>query len=122
MTYVANILIVDDSTYLRVMIKKILRKLGHTIIAEANNGEEALVAYKQHRPDLVTMDIVMPKLNGLVAVKQILQMDSTANIIIVTALGHEPMIRQAIKLGAKDFVIKPFKQDELVKAVDGALN
>ncbi|MHA1482924.1 MAG: response regulator, partial [Candidatus Heimdallarchaeaceae archaeon] len=80
----ANILIVDDSTYLRVMIKKILRKLGHTIIAEANNGEEALVAYKQHRPDLVTMDIVMPKLNGLVAVKQILQMDSTANIIIVT--------------------------------------
>jgi len=119
---VANILIVDDSTYLRVMIKKILRKLGHTIIAEANNGEEALVAYKQHRPDLVTMDIVMPKLNGLVAVKQILQMDSTANIIIVTALGHEPMIRQAIKLGAKDFVIKPFKQDELVKAVDGALN
>ena len=118
----ANILIVDDSTYLRVMIKKILRKLGHTIIAEANNGEEALVAYKQHRPDLVTMDIVMPKLNGLVAVKQILQMDSNANIIIVTALGHEPMIRQAIKLGAKDFVIKPFKQDELVKAVDGALN
>ncbi len=118
----ANILIVDDSTYLRVMIKKILKKLGHAVVAEANNGEEAIEAYIQHKPDLVTMDVVMPKLNGLMAVKKILQMDSSAKVIIVTALGHEPMIRQAIKLGAKDFVIKPFKQDELVKAVDGALN
>ena len=118
----ANILIVDDSTYLRVMIKKILRKIGHTIVAEASNGQEALEAYKSHKPDLVTMDVVMPKLNGLMAVKSILNMDPKARIIIVTALGHEPMIRQAIKLGAKDFVIKPFKQDELVKAVDGVLS
>lgn len=118
----ANILIVDDSTYLRVMIKKILKKMGHNIIAEASNGEEAIEAFKTHRPDLVTMDVVMPKMNGLIAVKNILNMDSKAIIIIVTALGHEPMIRQAIKIGAKDFVIKPFKQDELVKAVEGVLN
>ena len=118
----ANVLIVDDSTYLRVMIKKILKKIGHTIVAEASNGEEALEAYKSHKPDIVTMDVVMPKMNGLIAVKNILSMDSKARIIIVTALGHEPMIKQAIKIGAKDFVIKPFKQDELVKAVEGVLN
>ena len=118
----ANVLIVDDSTYLRVMIKKILKKIGHTIVAEASNGEEALEAYKSHKPDIVTMDVVMPKMNGLIAVKNILSMDSKARIIIVTALGHEPMIKQAIKIGAKDFVIKPFKQEELVKAVEGVLN
>ena len=117
----AKILIVDDSTYLRVMIKKILRKIGHTVVAEANNGEEAIEAFRLHKPDLVTMDVVMPKLNGLLAIKQIKQLDPSAQIIIVTALGHEPMIRQAIKLGAKDFVIKPFKQDELITAVTGAL-
>lgn len=104
------------------MIKKILRKMGHTIVAEASNGEEAIEAFKAHKPDLVTMDVVMPKLNGLMAVKGILSVDSKAKVIIITALGHEPMIRQAIKLGAKDFVIKPFKQDELIKAVDGVLN
>ncbi len=118
----ANILVVDDSLYLRVMIKKILKKIGHTIVAEAGNGLEAIEMYKEHKPDLVTMDVVMPKLNGLLAIKEILQLDPSSNIIIVTALGHEPMIREALRIGAKDFVIKPFKQDELVNAVMGVLS
>jgi two-component system chemotaxis response regulator CheY len=117
----ANILVVDDSLYLRVMIKKILKKIGHTIVAEAGNGLEAIEKYKEYTPDLVTMDVVMPKLNGLLAIKEILQIDPNCNIIIVTALGHEPMIREALRIGAKDFVIKPFKQDELVNAVVGVL-
>ncbi len=116
-----DVLIVDDSLYLRVMIKKILKKLGHNVVAEASNGKEAIEAFKQHTPDLVTMDVVMPELNGLLAIKNIMQIQPKANIIVVTALGHEPMIRQAIKLGAKDFVIKPFKQDELIQAVEGVL-
>jgi len=118
----ANILVVDDSLYLRVMIKKILKKIGHTIVAEAGNGLEAIEMYKEHKPDLVTMDVVMPKLNGLLAIKEILELDPSSNIIIVTALGHEPMIREALRIGAKDFVIKPFKQDELVNAVMGVLS
>jgi len=118
----ANVLVVDDSKYLRLMINKILGKLGHEIVAEASNGEEAIDAYKDNQPDLVTMDVVMPKLNGLMAIKEILKIDPKAKIIIVTALGHEPLVRQALKLGAKDFVIKPFKVEQLVQAVDGVIS
>lgn len=118
----AKVLIVDDSKYLRLMIRKILKKHGHTIVAEAETGIEAIEQYKMNMPNVVTMDVVMPKMNGLMAVKEIIQMDPKARIVIVTALGHEPLVRQALKIGAKDFVIKPFKVDQLVQAVEGALN
>ena len=118
----AKVLIVDDSKYLRLMIRKILKKHGHTIVAEAETGIEAIEQYKQNMPNVVTMDVVMPKMNGLMAVKEIIEMDPKARIVIVTALGHEPLVRQALKIGAKDFVIKPFKVDQLVQAVEGALN
>lgn len=117
----AKLQIVDDSKYLRLMIKKILKRHGHSIIAEAGTGSEAIEQYKQYQPDLVTMDVVMPKVNGLQAVKEIMTMDPKARIVVVTALGHEPLIRQALKLGAKDFVIKPFKVEQLVQAVESAL-
>ncbi len=103
------------------MIRKILKKHGHTIVAEAENGIEAVDQYKKFMPNIVTMDVVMPKMNGLLAVKEILTMDPEANIVIVTALGHEPLARQALKLGVKDFVIKPFKVDQLVQAIEGAI-
>ncbi|MFX0150942.1 MAG: response regulator [Candidatus Hodarchaeota archaeon] len=117
----ATVQIVDDSKYLRLMIRKILKKHGHTIVAEAENGVEAIEQYKKYMPNVVTMDVVMPKMNGLMAVKEIMSMNPEANIVIVTALGHEPLVRQALKIGAKDFVIKPFKVDQLVQAVEGAL-
>ncbi len=118
----AKVLIVDDSKYLRLMIRKILKKHGHTIVAEAETGVDAIEQYKQTMPNVVTMDVVMPKMNGLMAVKEIIGIDPKAKIVIVTALGHEPLVRQALKIGAKDFVIKPFKVDQLVQAVEGALN
>ena len=117
----ANVLIVDDSKYLRLMISKIIKKMGHNVIAEAGNGEEAIEFFKQYKPDLITMDVVMPKLNGLQAVKEIMAINPNARIIIVTALGHEPLVRQALKLGAKDFVIKPFKVEQLIQAVENTL-
>ncbi|MHA1227200.1 MAG: response regulator [Candidatus Hodarchaeales archaeon] len=118
----ANVLIVDDSKYLRLMIRRILKRHGHNIIAEAGTGVEAIEQFKLHNPDIITMDVVMPKLNGLQAVKEIMAINPKARIVIVTALGHEPLIRQALKLGAKDFVIKPFKVEQLVQAVEGALS
>jgi len=118
----AKVLIVDDSKYLRLMIRKILKKYGHTIVAEAETGLEAIEQYKRTMPNVVTMDIVMPKMNGLTAVKEILKMNPKARIVIVTALGHEPIVQQALKICVIDFVIKPFKVDQLVSAVEGALN
>jgi two-component system chemotaxis response regulator CheY len=117
----ATVLIVDDSKYLRLMISKILKKQGHTIVAEAETGLEAIEKYKQFMPSVVTMDIVMPKMNGLLAMKEIMAVNPKANIVVVTALGHEPLVRQALKIGAKDFVIKPFKVDQLVSAVENTL-
>ena len=116
-----NVLIVDDSKYLRLMIRKILKRHGHNIVAEAGTGEEAIEQFKLHSPDIVTMDVVMPKLNGLQAVKEIIQINPKANIVIVTALGHEHLVKEALKIGAKDFVIKPFKVEQLVQAVEKAL-
>jgi two-component system chemotaxis response regulator CheY len=117
----AKVMIVDDSKYLRLMISKILKKRGHDIVAEAENGLEAVEQYKQYLPDVVTMDVVMPKMNGLLAMKEIIAMDAKARIVVVTALGHEPLVRQALKIGAKDFVIKPFKVDQLVQAIENVL-
>ncbi len=114
----ARVLIVDDSRYLRLMIAEILKKIGHSVCAEAENGDEAVAKYREHKPDLVTMDVVMPKKNGLQAIKEIMVMDPKAIIIIVTALGHEPLIRQGLNLGVKDFVIKPFTNEQLIQAVD----
>ena len=118
----AKVLIVDDSKYLRLMIRKILTKNGHTIVAEVETGLEAIEQYQQNMPDVVTMDIVMPKMNGLMAVQQIFELDPQARIVIVTAVENEPLVRQALKMGVKDFVIKPFKAIQLVQAVEAALN
>ena len=118
----AEVLIADDSKYLRLMIRKILKKHGHTIVAEAETGLGAIEQYRQKLPDVVTMDVVMPRMNGLLAIKEIMQMDPKARIIVVTALGHEHLVRQALNIGAKDFIIKPFKVDQLVRAVEGVLS
>ncbi len=117
----ATVLIVDDSKYLRLMISKILKKRGYDVVAEAETGSDAIEKYRQHMPNIVTMDIVMPKMNGLIAMKEILTLNPKANIVVVTALGHEPLVRQALKIGARDFVIKPFKVDQLVQAVENTL-
>ena len=114
-----DVLIADDSTFMRLMIRKILTKHGFSVIGEAKDGEEAVQQYAKLRPSLMTMDIVMPKLNGIEAVKRIIQFDPDARIIMVTALGQEQLVLEAIKSGAKEFVIKPFNEAQVVNAISG---
>ncbi|HJV45703.1 MAG TPA: response regulator [Bacillota bacterium] len=112
----ANILIVDDAMFMRAMLKRILEENGHTIVGEASNGEEAVSKYKSLSPDLVTMDITMPDMNGIEAVKSITALDPDAKIIMCSALGHHHMVLDAIKAGAKDFIVKPFQPDRVIEA------
>ncbi len=118
----ARLMIVDDSNYLRATIRAAFEAAGHEVVAEADNGEDAVAIYAKIRPDVVTMDIIMPKGNGLQAITQIMEFDQDARIIVITALGHEPMIRKALSFGALNFVIKPAEPEEILEAVDGVLS
>ena len=116
-----RILIVDDATFIRMIVKNILVPKGYEIAGEAANGKEAVKKYYELRPDLVTMDITMNEKDGLEAAKEILEMDEDARIIMVTALGQERMLVDSFKIGVKDFVVKPFKPERLLTAVQKAL-
>ena len=113
----AKILIVDDAAFMRMMIKDILTKNGYEVVAEAANGVEAVELYKSHQPDLVTMDITMPEMDGIEAVKQIKAVNPAAKVIMCSAMGQQSMVMDAIKAGAKDFIVKPFKADRVLEAV-----
>ncbi len=112
-----TVLIVDDAKFMRMVLRRILTSQGHKVVGEATNGEEAVEMYAKLRPDIVTMDIVMPKLNGIEAVRRIMQFDPNAKIIMVTALGQESFVLDAIKAGAREFIIKPFRNEEIIKVV-----
>ncbi len=113
----SKVLIVDDSLLLRNIIKNQLSAQGYEIVGEAKNGEEAVEMYSNTKPDLVTMDITMDGMNGLDAAKEILANDAGAKIIMVSALGEDEIMSKAIKLGVKDFIVKPFVPDRLISAV-----
>jgi len=117
-----KILIVDDAAFMRMMIKNILLKNGFEVTGEAENGNQALESYKENRPDLVTMDITMPEMDGIETVKAIKAMDASANIIMCSAMGQQSMVMDAIQAGAKDFVVKPFQQDRLLQAIERVLS
>ena len=110
---VRKILIADDSSYMRTMLKGILTKAGYEIASEAGSGEEVLQQYRAVKPDLVTMDIVMLGEGGLRAVKEIMRFDSRAKILMVSAMGQQALVVEAIQAGAKGFVVKPFEADQL---------
>ena len=112
-----NVLIVDDARFMRLVLRRILTQAGHQIIGEAKDGVEAVEMYAEKRPDVMTLDIVMPRQNGIEAVREIMQFDPAAKIIMVTALGQEAFVLDAIKAGAREFIIKPFRNEEIVKAV-----
>jgi two-component system chemotaxis response regulator CheY len=116
----AKILIVDDAEFLRVRISKMLVSNGHEV-TEANNGVVAVASYKSSRPDAVLMDITMPEMDGLAALKEIRAHDSNARVVMLTALGQETVVLEAIKAGAKDFVVKPFQPDRVLNAISKAL-
>lgn len=117
----SRVLIVDDAKFMRTLVKDALSQAGHEIIGEAENGVEAVEKYKELKPDLVTMDITMREKDGIEASEEILKLDQNARIIMVTALGQEALLARAIKLGVKDFVVKPFPPERLQKAAEKAL-
>ncbi len=112
-----RVLVVDDAAFMRMMIKDILRKGGYEVVGEAEDGSKAIDKYRDLHPDLVTMDITMPDMDGISAVREIRKMDPYANIIMCSAMGQQAMVIDAIQAGAKDFVVKPFQPDRVLEAV-----
>ena len=116
-----NILICDDAAFMRMMIKDILTKNGYEVIGEAANGAEGVEKYSQLKPDLVMMDITMPEMNGIDALKKIKENDSSANVIMCSAMGQQAMVIESIQAGAKDFIVKPFQVERVIEAVQKAI-
>ncbi|MBP3039843.1 response regulator [Bacillaceae bacterium Marseille-Q3522] len=114
----ARILIVDDAKFMRMTLSNILKKANHDIIGEAKNGIEAIQLYREHNPDIVTMDITMPELSGIEAVKEIKQEYSKAKIIMCSAMGQQKMVVSAIEAGAKDFIVKPFDESRVIDTIN----
>ncbi|MEL1134285.1 response regulator [Desulfitobacterium sp. THU1] len=117
----ANILIVDDAAFMRMMVKDILTKNGFTVVGEAENGAIAVDKFVELAPDLVIMDITMPEMDGLQAVREIRKRDPQARVVMCSAMGQQAMVIDAIQSGAKDFIVKPFQADRVVEAVQKAL-
>ncbi|TXT67580.1 MAG: Chemotaxis protein CheY [Promethearchaeota archaeon] len=117
-----RILVVDDAAFTRNMLKKIINNTTYTeVVGEAENGEEAIKMYKQLKPDLVTMDLVMPIKGGIETIEDLMKLDNNATIICVSALGQEALVLEAAKKGAKDFIQKPFKNDQVKDVLDRIL-
>jgi two-component system chemotaxis response regulator CheY len=117
-----KVLVVDDASFMRMMIKDILVEADFEIVGEANNGVEALELYKKYRPDLVTMDITMPEMDGITAVKLILEEDPEAKILVCSAMGQQSMVINAIQAGANDFIVKPFQSERVLEAINKILS
>ncbi|MBC8015167.1 MAG: response regulator [Sporomusaceae bacterium] len=117
----ARILVCDDSAFMRMMLKKVLIDNGHEIVGEAGDGMEAVQLYRQHKPDLATMDITMPKMDGIQAVAHIHEENPLARIIMVTALGQRAVITDALKAGASDFIVKPFDAEQVIETINKVL-
>lgn len=113
----ALVLIVDDASFMRLRLRRVVTEQGHDVI-EAGNGLEAVEMYKEHKPDVVLMDITMPEMDGLEALKEIVKLDPAAKVIMCTALGQKSMVMEAVKAGAKDFIVKPFQPEQVVEAVN----
>ena len=112
-----NILICDDAAFMRMMIKDILSKNGYNVVGEAENGAKAIEKYGELKPDLVLMDITMPEMDGIAALKSIKSSDPGATVIMCSAMGQETMVMDSIKSGAKDFIVKPFKPERVLSTV-----
>jgi len=120
--FVPKVLIVDDAAFMRMMLKDILVKNGYEVVGEVSNGAEAVATYKEMKPDIVTMDITMPEMDGITAVKEIKKIDPKAKIVMVSAMGQQALVIEAIKAGALDFIVKPFQPDRVLDALSKALS
>jgi two-component system chemotaxis response regulator CheY len=117
----ARVLVVDDAAFMRKMVTDALTKGGHEVVGEAANGVEAIDRYRELKPDLTTLDITMPERDGIAALKDIIELDPAAKVVMCSALGQESKVLESIKLGAKDFVVKPFQPNRVIEAVGKAL-
>jgi two-component system chemotaxis response regulator CheY len=117
-----DVLIADDLKFIKLVLRETLEKAGFRVVGEASNGQEAVELYQNSRPDVVLMDITMPKMDGLAALKQILKFDPEAKVIMCSALGQQTLIVQALQLGAKDFIVKPFREERVVAAIKKILD
>ncbi len=118
----AKVLVVDDAIFMRKMISDILESNGMEVAGEADNGAEAVKMYGELKPDMVTMDIIMPEMNGIDAVRHIISEDSKAKIIMCSALGQQALVQDALEAGAKDFLIKPFNPSRVIEVIGKVLN
>ena len=118
----ARVLIVDDAAFMRKLLTDALVSGGHEVVGEAGNGNEAVARWQELRPELTTLDITMPEKDGLAALAEIMAIDPSAKVIMCSALGQEGKVLEAVKLGAKDFVVKPFQPPRVLEAVDKALS
>ena len=118
----ARVLVVDDAAFMRKMLGDVLAKAGHEVIGEGANGNEAVEQFQSLKPDIMTLDITMPEKDGLAALREILALDASAKIVMCSALGQETKVLEAIKAGAKDFVVKPFQPDRVLDAIGKALD
>lgn len=116
-----RILIVDDAAFMRMMIRDILVKNGFEVVGEAQDGAQAIEKFKELRPDLITMDITMPEMDGIAALKEIKKIDPNAKVIMCSAMGQQAMVIDAIQAGAKDFIVKPFQSDRVIEAINKTL-
>lgn len=113
-----RVLVVDDAAFMRLSLKMLLEKTGFEVVGEAENGFKAIQMYKQLKPDIVTMDLTMPELGGIDAIKMIKSIDNEARIIVISSMGHEILVKEAIMAGAISFIVKPFKEDVVSKQLN----
>lgn len=112
-----TVLITDDTAFMRMTLRNVIEKNGYEVVGEAGDGEQAVELYKELRPDMVTMDITMPKMDGITAIKEIMKIDPGAKIIVCSAMGQKPMVIEALSAGAKDFLVKPFDAERVVESL-----
>jgi two-component system chemotaxis response regulator CheY len=117
-----KVLVVDDVAFVRKTLSDLLTQAGYQVVGEANDGTDAVAKYQQLRPDLVTMDVVMPQMSGIEATKKIIKLDKEARVIIISAMGQENLVMEAINVGAKDYVLKPFSAQDVLKTIERAMN
>ncbi len=117
----ATVLVTDDAAFMRMQLKDILTKLGHDVVGEAENGQVAVEKYKELKPELITMDITMPEMNGIEAVQEIKKLDTEVKIIMCSAMGQQGMVVDAIRAGANDFIVKPFTAERIQEALEKIL-
>ena len=117
----AKILVVDDAKFLRVTLGSILKNAEHDVVGEAENGEQAIRRFIELKPDLITMDITMPIMNGIDAIKEIMKIDDTVKIIVCSAVGQKKVVVEAIEAGAKDFIVKPFNESHVLDTINRVL-